>query len=372
VLAVAGAAGGAAVAGATQAMPATQAVRGVEGTRAVPVSNYPVGYSEPRRSGAFLVVLILLLLILAGLLFALARVISGDGSSAATADITVPQGGVVGKPEAEASTNLKTAGFDVTPLHEKNDTVAEGIVVSVDPTEGTTLKVDQGKRGTATIHVSSGANTVKMPSVVGQLQDEASNFLRSQGFSAITVQEAPSEDSKVQVGEVTKQDPLEGADVAKDVPIVLTVSSGKPKVKVPGVGGKTVDQARGALRDAGLIDAAGVKETPSDDVAKGSIIGTDPAEGTEVDKGSTVTIVVSSGKAQVSVPDVSSGGITKDAATTTLTNAGLVPKAHCSGVNPGQTQSTSVTSQSPPPNTKVDKGTKVDFDFSAKTAGDCV
>ena len=134
VLAVAGAAaGGAAAAGATQAMAATQAVRGVEGTRAVPVSDYPAAYSEPRRSGAFLVVLILLLLILAGLLFALAKVVTGGGSSGTQVDITVPQGGVVGKPEAEATKNLQTAGFDVTPVHEKNDTVPEGTVVSVDP-----------------------------------------------------------------------------------------------------------------------------------------------------------------------------------------------------------------------------------------------
>jgi serine/threonine-protein kinase len=313
--------------------------------------------------------LVLLLLILAGLLFALARVISGGGSSGATVDITVPQGGVVGKPEAEATTNLNTAGFDVTPIHDKNDTVPEGIVVRVDPAEGTTVKVDQGKRGTATIHVSSGANTVKMPSVVGQLQDEATSFLRSQGFTAITVQEAPSDDPTVQKGEVTKQDPPEGADVAKTVPIVLTVSSGKPKVPVPDVAGKSVAEAASILGQQGL-DGSKTTTEASDTVPKDQVIRTDPPSGTQVEKGSKVTIIVSSGKAQVNVPSVVT--LSKAAAETAITNAGLVPQAHCTGVNPGQSNATQVNSQSPDPNTKVDKGSKVDFNFTAKDPSDCL
>src|SRR5206468_12194144 len=112
-------------------------------------------------------------------------------------------GGVVGKPEDEATKTLQNAQFDVTPVREKNDTVPEGIVVSVDPAEGTTVKVDKNTHGKATLHVSSGANTVKMPKVVGQLQDDAINFLKSQGFNSITVQEEPSDDPNVQQGEVT-------------------------------------------------------------------------------------------------------------------------------------------------------------------------
>ena len=354
VFAVAGAAAGsAAAAGATQAMAATQAVRGVEGTSALPISDYPADYSEPRRSGAFLVVLILLLLILGGLLFALAKVISGGGSSGATIDITVPQGGVVGKPEDQATKNLQVAGFDVTPVREKNDTVAEGTVVSVDPAEGTTVKVDQGKRGSVTIHVSSGANTVKMPSVVGQLQDDAINFLKSQGFTSVTPQEAPSDDPNVQTGEVTKQDPPEGADVAKTVPVVLTVSSGRPKVAVPDVAGKSVAEAASILGQQGL-DGSKTTTEASDTVPKDQVIRTDPAAGTQVDKGSKVTIIVSSG---VSVPSVT--GLTKAAADNAITNAGLVPQAHC---NPGASPQGVVTSQNPAKDTKVDKGTTVSFD----------
>src|SRR5205085_5037779 len=119
VLAASGGAAAPAAAGATQAMAATQAVRGYEPP--APADAYPVGYEEPRRSGAFLVVLILLLLILAGLLFALGKVLTNSSNNnAQTIDISVPTGGVVGKTEDEATNNLKTAGFDVTAAHDKN------------------------------------------------------------------------------------------------------------------------------------------------------------------------------------------------------------------------------------------------------------
>jgi serine/threonine-protein kinase len=362
VLAAAGAAAGATAAGATQAMAATQAVRGVESTRAVPVNEYPAGYAEPRRSGAFLVVLILLLLILAGLLFALGKVLTGDGGSAETVGITVPAGGVVGKSEAEATQTLTNAGFDVTPVHDKNDTVPEGIVVSVDPSEGTTVQVDKGSRGKATLHVSAGANTVKMPKVIGQLKDDAVKFLGEQGFTKITFEDGTSEDKNVEVGEVIQQDPGEGQDVKKDAEIKLTISTGKPKVKVPDLANKTVDQARSALRDAGLVDAPGTKETPSDDIAEGTVVGSDPAANTDVVKGSTVTIIVSSGKTKATVPSVI--GLTKAAAESTINNQGLKPDGTCH-VNVAAPTEGVVTNQDPAPNTKVDSGSTVKYEYEA-------
>ena len=278
----AGAVGDATAASTTRAVPATQAVPAYE---RAPASEYTAPYAEPRRSGAFLVVLILLLLILAGLLFALAKVITGGNSSGQQIDLTVQQGRVVGKSEADATKSLETAGFDVTPVREKNDTVPEGIVVSVDPPEGTTVKVDKGKRGSATLHVSSGADTVKMPGVVGQQKDDAERFLKSQGFTG-EIQEIPepSDDPNVQPGEVTKQDPIEGADVAKNVPIKLTVSSGKPKVAIPDVQKKSVAEAASILGQAGL-NASKTTSEPSDTVPKDQVIRTDPAAGTQVDKG---------------------------------------------------------------------------------------
>ena len=366
VLAAAGAAG------ATAATAAVNTTRAVPATQAVPAAYEQQDYVEPypprRRSGAFLVVLILLLLILAGLLFALAKVISGGNGAADQVDITVPTGGVVNQPEVDATKALQTAGFDVTPVHEKNDTVPEGIVVSVDPAEGTTVKVDKGKRGTATLHVSSGANTVKMPGVVSQQKDDAEKFLRAQGFTgAINEVPAPSDDPKVEVGEVTKQDPPEGADVAKNVSITLTISSGPPKVAIPDVAGKSVAEAASVLGQAGL-NASKTTSEPSDTVPKDQVIRTDPGAGTQVDKGSNVTLVVSSGQAQVTVPSVK--GLTKAAADDAISKAGLVPDATCHE-NAATPATGIVSDQSPAANSKADKGSTVKYDVETSDTSIC-
>src|SRR5436190_12248915 len=157
-------AGGAAAAGATQAIAATQAVSAYPGGGGTAVvDQYPQDYKEPRRSGAFLVVLILLLLVLGGLLFALARVLSDSGDSGAQIDHTINPGSVVGKTEQEATAALETAGFTVKSVHEKNETVPATIVISVNPAEGTTVKSGKDEKPEATITVSEGAETVKMP-----------------------------------------------------------------------------------------------------------------------------------------------------------------------------------------------------------------
>jgi serine/threonine-protein kinase len=172
------------------------------------------------------------------------------------------------------------------------------------------------------------------------------------------VVEEPADDPKVQKGEVTKQDPAEGQDVSKTASITLTVSNGRPKVAVPEVSGKSVAEAASILGQEGL-DGSKTQSEASDTVPKDQVIRTDPPAGTEVDKGSKVTIIVSSGKAQVSVPSVT--GLTKAAADNTITNAGLVPHATCH-INGGAPPNGDVTGQNPTANAKVDSGSVVNYD----------
>ncbi|WP_106396713.1 Stk1 family PASTA domain-containing Ser/Thr kinase [Actinocorallia populi] len=71
-------------------------------------------------------------------------------------------------------------------------------------------------------------------------------------------------------------------------------------VAIERVDGMSQDEATKALQGQGFtVDA---KEQASDSVAKGKVIGTDPAGGQEVEKGSAVTLFVSIGKEKVSVP----------------------------------------------------------------------
>ncbi len=278
--------------GATQAMAATNAVPAYDSTTAVPVEELPP--AEPKkRSWPFIVVLILLLLLLAGLLFALSRLLS-NGSNTDTVSLKVPTGCCVNKSEAQARAALEGAGFNVTEELQKNDLMPAGNVITVDPAEGTSIDVTKGQRGSAKLTVSSGANTVKMPNVVGSQLDQATNTLKAAGLSNITSRQAPSDDPSVQVGEVTQQNPGSGSDVPKNQAVTLTVSSGKSKVTIPtDVVGQDAATVGATLGGLGLDVSTESRSDAS--VPSGKVVGTNPQPGTQVDKGSSVTIIVSTG-----------------------------------------------------------------------------
>jgi serine/threonine-protein kinase len=79
--------------------------------------------------------------------------------------------------------------------------------------------------------------------------------------------------------------------------------AGPTTVAVPTLIGKTQADAMAALRDAQL-KLEGVSYRSSDTVPSGQVLDQNPDAGTQVQVGSTVAIVLSSGKAAVPVPDV--------------------------------------------------------------------
>ena len=81
----------------------------------------------------------------------------------------------------------------------------------------------------------------------------------------------------------------------------LFVSSGPEQLTVPDVTGLSRDSAESRLRDEGF--GVSVAEQESDE-PEGDVISQSPAGGTELARGETVTITVSTGRPQVDVPDV--------------------------------------------------------------------
>ena len=84
--------------------------------------------------------------------------------------------------------------------------------------------------------------------------------------------------------------------------------------------GMSAIEAQRSLKDLGLVMEQR-QASASETVDKGKVAATDPKPGSMVDPGSTVTIQLSSGAAEITVPDVS--GQTQDAARKTLEDAGL-------------------------------------------------
>ena len=91
-------------------------------------------------------------------------------------------------------------------------------------------------------------------------------------------------------------------------------------VPIEDLTGFTQAQAQAALDKLGL--KADFQEEPSDTQPKDLVTRTDPPAGETVASGATVTVYLSSGPAEVTIPDVAS--MTQEAAIAALTDAGLV------------------------------------------------
>jgi beta-lactam-binding protein with PASTA domain len=84
--------------------------------------------------------------------------------------------------------------------------------------------------------------------------------------------------------------------------IAAIAPPGPGTVPVPDVAGLAAADGQAAIEAAGLV--AATEERPSDDVEAGLVVETSPAAGTEVEPGSTVTMIISTGPSTIPVPDV--------------------------------------------------------------------
>ncbi|MCB6364677.1 Stk1 family PASTA domain-containing Ser/Thr kinase [Intestinibacillus massiliensis] len=153
--------------------------------------------------------------------------------------------------------------------------------------------------------VSSGSSgKVEVPNLVGrnisdttlaEYVDLSDDAYRNFKFKTKTVQDENGVD-----GEILKQDPSAGEKVAEGATITLTVcSAGNAKedeeYTVEKFENYTYDEVKELLKDTGVIVRRGPDET-SDTVEKDKVIRTEPAEGTKLKRGETLTVIVSSGK----------------------------------------------------------------------------
>ncbi len=156
---------------------------------------------------------------------------------------------------------------------------------------------------------------------------------------------------------VLQQSPNEGIEVKKGREIVLTINQGDEPVKIPEVAGMTEDDAVETLRNMDLIPK--VVTVMDEEVGQGYVIETDPAEGSEVDAGSQVTVYVSGGPEEnISVPAVIDKSL--DAARAEIIAAGLtvgelIPQ------DDSDKPANTVIETNPLPGVKVASGTKVDI-----------
>ncbi|GAA1947992.1 Stk1 family PASTA domain-containing Ser/Thr kinase [Amycolatopsis minnesotensis] len=180
-----------------------------------------------------------------------------------------------------------------------SDTVDKNKLLVLNPKPGTQLDIG----GSVRFGVSKGPQPIPVPNVVGQSKDAAFAALKAKGFEPFDAGQEFSPD--VASGSVTRTDPAAGSTGGKRVGVWTSNA-----VEVPGVTGRTIDEAMRALTDAGLKpqrgggngDNGGGGDGDGDEGdgdghggghrrgGFGFVIGQDPAAGTKVQKGSVVRL----------------------------------------------------------------------------------
>jgi eukaryotic-like serine/threonine-protein kinase len=205
----------------------------------------------------------------------------------------------------------------------------------------------------AALLLSSSKASVAVPNVTGQSEQAAVARLRKAGLQPVPSSAASA---SVAAGTVISQSPSAGSKQSSGSDVTIAVSSGPGSAALGSYQGMTAAQAINKLRAAGFKPSR--TDQPSAKIAVGKVIGTEPPAGTELQVGSPVVVIVSSGPAQVRVPDVS--GDSQSGAESALTAVGLSAGTVTQQVSSTQSAG-SVVSQSPSAGSSVRTGTEVDL-----------
>jgi beta-lactam-binding protein with PASTA domain/tRNA A-37 threonylcarbamoyl transferase component Bud32 len=135
--------------------------------------------------------------------------------SSGPAPVAVPQ--VKGLTLDQATQMFEQQGFTNLnpPIQETSDSIPSGSVTRTDPPAGKQVPLDTH----INIYVSSGAQTVTLPSEIGKTEAKAKADLELKGFTVSTLNQIDD----ANVGRVVNQNPTQGSQVLPNSPVVLTI-----------------------------------------------------------------------------------------------------------------------------------------------------
>ena len=281
---------------------------------------------------------------------------------------------VLGIPVSTAVKRLHDDGFQPV-VRSVFSTKPQGAVVAQKPVPGTKL----AKGAAVTLSVSKGQPAKPVPDVIGQSESQAVALLEAAGFGTTPVS-VPSGATK---GNVIAQKPKPGEKAQPGTNVRLNVSSGatpsgstttapaattptppKPAqpatVTVPDVEGKTLQEARLALRNAGIVMA--IRYVPNDQPS-GTVVAQAKSAGATVKRGDHMLVTVSEGGSSgtvaatlVAVPSVV--GMDEQAAQARLQQAGFAAIVEDYPTS-DSSQDGSVVDEQPAAGTKAPKGSQI-------------
>ncbi|MCI6729800.1 MAG: Stk1 family PASTA domain-containing Ser/Thr kinase [Clostridiales bacterium] len=264
---------------------------------------------EGRSKGLTIAIAVCGVLVVAAIVV-LILVLNGGGGSKAMVQVPNFVGQVYNDIDQTRYPNLVLKDGE----YKYDDTFAAGEIISQDPEAY--KQVEEG--ATVRFVISNGPQTGKMLDLVNRTEAQARETLNGLEDLRLTVIIERESSADIEAGRVTRTDPAADATLSVGQTVTLWISDGPVTMNmVGGLAGMTQAEAEASLRRrmADLNLNIQVKEEASEEVEKGLVIRTDPAEGESVQEGQTVILYVSSGSAiaKTTVPDVLGMDITKAA-----------------------------------------------------------
>ena len=200
--------------------------------------------------------------------------------------VVVPD--IIGLAKNAADTAINDAELSVGEVSRVEDAAPRNTILEQDPAASS--EVDKGSAVNYT--VSDGPPLTTVPDVNRQPEADAIAAIETAGLTVGETKRPTN--GNIPAGDAVKTEPAAGAEVDLGSAVTLFVSSGPKQVVVPDIIGLAEADALAAIGAAELQPGERA-EINDDAVAAGSVIDQDPVAGTELDKDSLVSYVVSRG-----------------------------------------------------------------------------
>jgi serine/threonine-protein kinase len=202
---------------------------------------------------------------------------------------------LAGADSIEEARELAGDRFEVVEGSRVEGTEPVGTLVAQDPYAG-----EMAEEGSEISVDVVGTRIADVPDVQGKTREEAERILKEAGFEIeAKTARSSAEDENLVIGQNPRGD---GGKTAKVGSVVaITVGEGPANIEVPSINDQALSGTEQILEDAGL-KLGSQMEVPNDQVPAGHVVEQHPAAGTEVEPGSTVDVVVSSGPQQSPTP----------------------------------------------------------------------
>ena len=255
----------------------TQKIKPIQSSREIPVVE--MDEEKPvKRKRKWPWVLLLMISVIGIMAFAFLH--------SSPKEVQVPD--VTNLTEAAAKIKLADAKLSVTDVIQvQSDEVESGKVIETNPKAGSTVK----EKSKVTIKVSSGKEAITMKDYRNKTYETARDELKKLGF---TVEKKEENSDSVEAGKVISQSIAPNQKVeGKDTVVTLVVSKGESSIKMANLKGYTRE---GAIEYANANNLNLTITEEENDATVDTVISQSIREGSDIKKGTPLTVVLSKGK----------------------------------------------------------------------------